>query len=75
MTSSEILLTNSRHKDCLQKALVGLERVEEAVQARMSLEFLAADLLIATNHLSEITGEITNDEILGEIFARFCIGK
>ena len=41
----------------------------------MSFEFLAADLSIATNHLAEITGEITNDEILGEIFSKFCIGK
>ncbi|MDO8644786.1 MAG: tRNA uridine-5-carboxymethylaminomethyl(34) synthesis GTPase MnmE [bacterium] len=75
LSSTELLLTNVRHKNCLEQSLAVLEKVAESVQKEMSLEFLAADLLIASNHLAEITGEITHDEVLGEIFSKFCIGK
>ncbi|MDO8461651.1 MAG: tRNA uridine-5-carboxymethylaminomethyl(34) synthesis GTPase MnmE [Deltaproteobacteria bacterium] len=74
-SSAELLLTNPRHKNCLGETLLALERVSEGVAQKISFEFLAADLLGAANHLAEITGEITHDEILGEIFARFCLGK
>jgi len=72
---SEIILTNVRHRLALEKGLGALEQVAEGARESRSLEFLAADLAIAMNFLGEVTGEVTNDEILGEIFSRFCIGK
>ncbi len=74
-TPAEVVLTNVRHKVALEKGLQMLEKVAESAHQKISLEFLASDLLIATHHLAEITGEITNDEVLGEIFSRFCLGK
>ena len=72
---SEIVLTNLRHRTALQKGNESLERVREASLEKKSLEFLVADLSIAMDFLGEVTGDVTNDEILGEIFSKFCIGK
>ncbi|MBI4197410.1 MAG: tRNA uridine-5-carboxymethylaminomethyl(34) synthesis GTPase MnmE [Deltaproteobacteria bacterium] len=70
-----LILTNTRHKIALELALEAMNHVKKSAANKMSLEFLAADLLIATNQLAEITGEITNDDLLNEIFSKFCIGK
>ncbi len=70
-----VVLTNLRHKLALEQGLAALRQVAESARQKMSLEFLASDLLIASNHLGEITGEITTDEILSEIFSKFCLGK
>ncbi|HSA58785.1 MAG TPA: tRNA uridine-5-carboxymethylaminomethyl(34) synthesis GTPase MnmE [bacterium] len=72
---ADVILTNLRHRDALLKGAEALERVGDGARAAMSLELLAADLAIAMNALGEVTGEVTNDEILGEIFSKFCIGK
>ena len=72
---SDLVLTNLRHRVALQKGLDALAKVREGCHERRSLEFLAADLSIAMNFLGEVTGEVTNEEILGEIFSKFCIGK
>jgi len=70
--SEDIFMARERH-------LVALERVRGAlVQARQQLaqsELLAEDLRIAQRELSAVTGEFTSDDLLGEIFSRFCIGK
>lgn len=72
---SDLILTNLRHRTALQKGLDALKNVEEGSREKRSLEFLVADLTIAMDHLGEVTGEVTSDEVLGEIFSRFCIGK
>lgn len=71
----EVLLSHLRHKMALERGLASLATVQESAQRKMSLEFLVSDLILAANHLGEITGEITTDEILGEIFSKFCLGK
>ncbi len=73
--TSDLVLTNLRHHIALEKGLQVLGRVKQASLEKLSLEFLVADLTVAMNHLGEITGEVTYDEILGEIFSKFCIGK
>lgn len=73
--SSDLILANLRHRTALQKGLDALQKVTEGSREKRSLEFLVADLTIAMDHLGEVTGEVTSDEILGEIFSRFCIGK
>lgn len=64
-----------RHKNALEAALIALKRAHEAAEKRSSWEFLAADLRDAADRLGEIVGETTADEILDEVFGRFCIGK
>ena len=68
------LVTNTRHLEALQNAATALRRVRDGLDA-VPTDLLAQDLREALYHLGSITGEITTDEILGNIFKNFCIGK
>jgi tRNA modification GTPase len=70
-----IILTNLRHYQELRSAGEALERVREGLDYGLSTDLLTPDLRQALHHMGSITGEITPDDILGEIFGRFCIGK
>ncbi len=72
---SDLILTNLRHKIALQKGFGALQQVKSGAAEKRGLELLATDLTVAMNFLGEVTGEVTNEEILGEIFSKFCIGK
>lgn len=69
------IVSNTRHLEALQKALMAIKNVYEGMQNALSSDLLTIDIRQALHHLGEITGEITTDEILGNIFGRFCIGK
>jgi len=69
------IITNTRHLELLQKSLDSTLRVEYGLQTGLSSDFIAQDIREILNHIGEITGEYTNDEVLGNIFANFCIGK
>lgn len=75
VSSGAVILTNLRHKICLERTAEALKNVQKSIEDKMSGEFLSVDLRNALNALGEITGEITNDDILHHIFAKFCIGK
>jgi tRNA modification GTPase len=68
-------VTNSRHKRALSLTKESLGRARSAAEANMSQEFIALDVREALDHLGEITGETTREDILEEIFSTFCIGK
>ncbi len=74
-SKDEIVLTNLRHKFCLENVIRSLDDALKSVENKMSGEFISVDLRNALNHLGEITGEVTNDTILNNIFMNFCIGK
>ena len=61
--------------DALLKALEEINRVQEGINAGLSGDLMAIDIRQALYYFGEITGEITNDDLLGNIFANFCIGK
>jgi len=71
----EVIVTNTRHYEALLRAKEALERVKDSIQTNISSEFLAMDIRETLHYLGEITGEVTTDEILGNIFSKFCIGK
>ena len=71
----ESIITNSRHYAALTNALIEISKVQKGLHKGLSGDLLAIDLRQALFHLGEITGEVTNDELLGNIFANFCIGK
>jgi tRNA modification GTPase len=71
-TSEGLYLARERHLDALGRAQAHLREAETYPQ---QLEFIAEELRLAQLRLSGITGEITADELLGNIFSRFCIGK
>jgi tRNA modification GTPase len=70
-----VIVTNVRHFEALSKALESVERVQVGLDNLISGDFLAQDIRECLIFLGEITGEISNDEILGHIFKNFCIGK
>tara|TARA_B100000686_G_scaffold166465_1_gene173957 strand:- start:5255 stop:6619 length:1365 start_codon:yes stop_codon:yes gene_type:complete len=69
------IMINERHYSCLNKVKESIENVKKNIANKSNTDLLAMDIKYALNHLGEITGEITNDEILGNIFSKFCIGK
>ncbi len=69
------VVTNMRHYEALVKASEALNEVKAGVNNRQTSELVALDIKRSLEHLGEISGEVTNDEILGNIFSKFCIGK
>ena len=76
LSAGDIIISNLRHYEALTHALDSIDRVIEGLQTNIPADFVAQDIREALFHLAEITGgEITTDEVLGNIFAHFCIGK
>ena len=73
--ANETLVTNMRHYESLRRSKENLEQVREGIMVGLSADLLSQDLRQALFYLGSITGEITNDEVLGNIFGRFCVGK
>lgn len=74
-TQENTIITNQRHYEALQRSLESVKKVEDAISGNISTELLAYELRYALEYLGEISGEFTNDEVLGNIFSKFCIGK
>ncbi len=70
-----IIITNTRHKDCLQKTGAAVERAIASIDKGMSEEFPAIDVREALDHIGKITGQVSTEDILNKIFSDFCIGK
>ncbi|OBX25771.1 tRNA modification GTPase [Gelidibacter algens] len=75
LRNNETIVTNTRHYDALLKAFEEMQKVKYGLDSELSGDLLAIDIRQALYHFGEITGEITNDDLLGNIFANFCIGK
>jgi len=75
LRNNETIVTNTRHYDSLLKALEEVQKVKYGIESNTSSDFIAIDIRQALYYFGEITGEVTNDELLGNIFANFCIGK
>jgi len=75
LRNNETIVTNTRHYDSLLKALEEIEKVQFGLENSISGDLLAIDIRQALFHFGEITGEISSDDLLGNTFANFCIGK
>ena len=75
LRNNETIVTNTRHYDSLLKALEEIQKVKWGLDSGISSDLMAIDIRSALFFFGEITGEVTNDELLGNIFANFCIGK
>ncbi len=75
ISEDAVIVTNMRHFEALTRAHESIERVQLGLENMISGDFLAQDIRECLHYLGEITGEISNDEILGHIFKNFCIGK
>jgi tRNA modification GTPase len=69
------VISSARHYEALRHVNNNLEAVQQGLDEGRTTELIAADLRHALHWLGEITGEISNDELLGNIFGKFCIGK
>jgi tRNA modification GTPase len=75
LRNNETIVTNTRHYDSLLKALDEIQKVNYGLETNLSSDLMAIDIKEALYHFGIITGQVTNDELLGNIFANFCIGK
>jgi tRNA modification GTPase len=75
LRNNDTIVTNSRHYDSLLNAFEEVDKVKQGLESSLSGDLLAIDIRQALYYFGEITGEITNDDLLGNIFANFCIGK
>ena len=73
--ANETIVSNVRHFDALTKTEVSLKSAKDGLESDVSSDFVAMDIRQAMYQLGSITGDISSDEILGNIFSRFCIGK
>lgn len=73
--ANDVLVTNVRHFEALNNAAESLKKVDEGLKSGLSADLIAEDLRQALYHIGSITGEVTNGEVLCNIFSRFCVGK
>ncbi|MDD7137883.1 MAG: tRNA uridine-5-carboxymethylaminomethyl(34) synthesis GTPase MnmE, partial [Bacteroidales bacterium] len=70
-----VIVTNARHYEALVRAGEAITRSIDGLYSGLSGDFVSQDIRECMHYLGEITGEISTDDILGEIFSHFCIGK
>ena len=75
LRNNDTIITNVRHYDALGEALKSIQNVQSGLDAGLSGDLMAIDIREALHHFGRITGEISTDDLLGNIFANFCIGK
>ena len=75
INTDDVLVTNIRHVEALQHTQSSLEKVLYGIDNPVTSDFLAMDIRQALHHLGEITGTVTTDDLLDNIFSKFCIGK
>ena len=75
LRNNETIVTNTRHYDSLLKALEEIQKVRFGLESGLSSDLMAIDIRQALYYFGEITGQVTNDELLSNIFSSFCIGK
>ena len=72
---NEIVITNERHRNIIKKAIINVEKAEESLKNGMPIDIVAISIKDILSNLGEITGDEASEEIIDEIFARFCLGK
>lgn len=75
LRNNETIVTNTRHYDALLKAFEEIQKVQHGLDINLSSDLMALDIREALYQFGLITGQVSNDELLGNIFANFCIGK
>ena len=75
ISSDDVVVTNARHIDALKNARTSLARVQDGLRSGLPTDLVSQDIREAIYHIGSIVGEISTDEVLGNIFKNFCIGK
>ena len=72
---NDIVITNLRHKNLISKAIENLNRAKESIEQKMPIDIIAIFIKDILEDLGNITGEVVTDDIINEIFSKFCLGK
>ena len=75
LSNNQTIVSNSRHFEALNNALIEINNVQNGIDSNLSSDLIAIDIREALSYLGEITGKVTTEDLLGNIFANFCIGK
>ena len=75
LSNNETIVSNSRHFEALNNAYTSIKEIQQSIDLNVSSDLFAIDIRQALFYLGEITGEVTTEDLLGNIFANFCIGK
>jgi tRNA modification GTPase len=75
LSNNKTIVSNSRHFEALNNALISIKDVQKGIENNISSDLFATDIRNALHHLGLISGEVTTEDLLGNIFANFCIGK
>ena len=75
VSADSTIVSNARHYEALEKSYEALAAVLQGMANGVTSDFIAMDIRRSLHHLGEITGEISTDDLLGNIFGKFCIGK
>lgn len=75
ISQNDVIVTNIRHYEALTRALESIRRVKDGLSMQLSGDLVSQDLRECIYHLSDIVGEVTTDDVLGNIFRNFCVGK
>ena len=73
--NDEVMITNMRQKAALQEAFASLQKVQESIENQMPEDFYSIDLMDAYEALGSITGDTIGEDLVNEIFSKFCMGK
>ena len=73
--NDQVYITNVRHKESLERAYTSLMLVKDSIEQGMPEDFFSIDLSDAYSELGRIVGEAVGDDVVNEIFSRFCMGK
>ena len=73
--NDQVYITNVRHKEALEQALESLRMVKQSVKSQLPEDFYSIDLMEAYEQLGFIIGQAVDDDVVNEIFAKFCMGK
>ena len=72
---NEVVITNLRHKNLISKAIENTEKAEQTLEENMPIDIVSINIKEILENLNTITGEEVSEEIINEIFAKFCLGK
>lgn len=72
---NDVIITNLRHKNLISKAIENVKKAKKTVEENMPIDIIAIFIKDILEDLGNITGEIVTDDIINEIFSKFCLGK
>ena len=75
LSNNDTVITNARHYDALMRASQSINNVKKGLESGLTGDLLSIDIRESIHHFGRITGEISTDDLLGNIFSNFCIGK